>query len=68
MRARESLSQGAAVIDRSVQQFFGGLYFPLPTELEQHLIPQERQEIRIEVRCDWLDFAGSRSWEARESD
>ena len=63
-----SLSQGAAVIDRSVQQFFGGLYFPLPTELEQHLVPQGRQEIRIEVRCDWLDFAGSRSWEAREWD
>ena len=63
-----SLAQGAAVIDRSVQQFFGGLYFPLPTELEQHLVPQGRQEIRIEVRCDWLDFAGSRSWEAREWD
>ena len=61
-----SLSQGAAVIEKSIQQMFDGLYFPLPTELEQHLVPQGSEEIRIEVRCDWLDFAGSRSWEARE--
>lgn len=62
------LAQGAVVIDRSIQQLFGGLYFPLPGELEQHLVPVGSQVIRIEVRCDWLDFAGSRSWEAREWD
>ena len=62
----ESLSQGAVVIDRSIQQLFGGLYFPIPTDLEAHLVPVGDQEIRIEVRCDWLDFAGARGWEARE--
>ena len=62
----KSLSQGAVAIDRSIQQLYGGLYFPLPTELEEHLVPVGNQEIRIEVRCDWLDFAGSRGWEARE--
>ena len=64
----KSLSQGAISIERSIQQLFRGLYFPLPTELEAHLVPVGDQEIRIEVRCDWLDFAGSRGWEARESD
>ena len=61
-----SLSQGAVAIDGSIQQLFGGLYFPLPSELEEHLVPVGDQEIRIEVLCDWLDFASSRSWEARE--
>ena len=62
----KSLSQGAVAIDGSIQQLFGGLYFPLPFELEEHLVPVGDQEIRIEVLCDWLDFASSRSWEARE--
>ena len=63
-----SLSQGAVAIDASIQQLFGGLYFPLPPELEEYLVPTESQEVRIEVLCDWLDFASSRSWEAREVD
>lgn len=62
-----SLSQGAVAIDGSIQQLFGGLYFPLPPELEEHLVPVGDQVIRIEVLCDWLDFASSRSWEAREA-
>ncbi|MCY3690773.1 MAG: ATP-binding protein [Chloroflexota bacterium] len=61
-----SLSQGAVAIEGSIQQLFGGLYFPLPHELEDYLVPTGNQEIRIEVLCDWLDFASSRSWEARE--
>ena len=63
----KSLSQGAVAIEGSIQQLFGGLYFPLPSELEGHLVPVGEQEIRIEVLCDWLDFASSRSWEAREA-
>ena len=61
-----SLSQGAVAIEGSIQQLFEGLYFPLPSELETYLVPTGNQEIRIEVLCDWLDFASSRSWEARE--
>ena len=64
----KSLSQGAIAIEGSIQQLFGGLYFPLPPELEEYLVPTGSQEIRIEVLCDWLDFASSRSWEAREVD
>ena len=65
---RQSLSQGAVAIEGSIQQLFGGLYFPLPTELEKHLVPIGDQVILIEVLCDWLDFAGSRGWEAREEE
>ena len=61
-----SQSQGAVVLDRPIQQLFEGLYFPIPAELEEHLVPAGDQRIPIEVLCDWLDFAGSRSWEARE--
>ena len=64
----KSLSQGAVAIEGSIQQLFGGLYFPLPPELDDYLVPTGSQEIRIEVLCDWLDFASSRSWEAREVD
>ncbi len=65
---RQSLSQGAVAIAGSIQQLFGGLYFPLPTELERHLVPIGDQVIRIEVLCDWLDFIGSRGWEALEEE
>ena len=64
----KSLSQGAVAIEGSIQQLFKGLYFPLPSELEEYLVPVGNQEIRIEVLCDWLDFASARSWEAREAD
>ena len=61
-----SLAQGAVMLARPIQQLFEGLYFPIPVELEEHLVPVGDQEIRIEVRCDWIDFAGSRGWQARE--
>ena len=60
------LSQGAVVLDRPIQQLFEGLYFPVPPELEEHLVPEGDQRIPVEVLCDWIDFAGSRSWKARE--
>ena len=62
----DSLSQGAVVLQRPIQQLFGGLYFPIPSALEEHLVPVGDQKICIEVNCDLLDFAGSRAWTARE--
>lgn len=56
---------GAAEISRPLQALFGGLYFPVPEPLEDFLVPQGRAEIRIEVRCDWIDFLSARAWEAR---
>ena len=62
----DSLSQGAVVLQRPIQQLFGGLYFPIPSALEEHLVPVGDKKICIEVNCDLLDFAGSRAWTARE--
>jgi hypothetical protein len=55
---------GADEIDRPLQGLFGGLYFPVPQLLEKYLVPSDEQEIRIEVRCDWIDFTSARAWEA----
>jgi molecular chaperone HtpG len=61
---------GASQIERPLQGLFGGLYFPVPEQLEPYLVPRENQEIRIEVRCDWIDFTSARAWEpaATETD
>ena len=60
------LSHGAVELNRPIQQLFQGLYFPVPSELEEYLVPVGDQKIRIRVQCDLVDFAGSRGWEARE--
>ena len=60
------LSHGAVELKRRIQQLFEGLYFPVPSELEEYLVPVGDQEIHIKVQCDLVDFAGSRGWEARE--
>ena len=62
----KALSQGAIEIGRSIQELFGGLYFPLPSELETHLVPVGDRKIRIQVDCDWVDFVGSRKWQVRD--
>jgi len=59
-------SGGAAELDRPLQALFGGLYFPVPEALEPSLVPTESKEVRIEVRCDWIDFTSARAWEAQE--
>ena len=60
------LSHGAVDLGRPIQRIFGGLYFPIPSELEEYLVPAGDLEIHIRVQCDLVDFAGSRGWEARE--
>ncbi len=59
---------GAAEISRPLQGLFGGLYFPIPEPLEEYLVPRGGGEVRIEVRCDWIDFLSARAWEARLAD
>jgi hypothetical protein len=61
----DAIAGGAAEIDRPLQALFGGLYFPVPSDLEPFLVPASDEEIRIEVRCDWIDFSSARAWEAR---
>ncbi len=57
---------GAVELEQSLQGLFDGLYFPIPAELEPFLVPSDSREVRIEVRCDWIDFTSARSWEAAE--
>ncbi len=40
----------------------------MPKALEPFLVPGAQDEIRIEVRCDWIDFASARAWQARSDD
>jgi hypothetical protein len=57
------LPGGAEEIERPVQSLYEGLYFPIPPALEPFLVPTTSNEVRIEVRGEWTDFATSRSWE-----
>jgi len=54
---------GAVELDQAIQSLFDGLYFPIPSELERFLVPADGREVRIEVRCDWIDFISARAWE-----
>jgi hypothetical protein len=54
---------GAVELDQPIQSLFDGLYFPIPGELEPFLVPANGREVRIEVRCDWIDFTSARAWE-----
>jgi molecular chaperone HtpG len=58
---------GATNLVQPLQSLFDGLYFPIPGELEPFLVPSGGREVRIEVRCDWIDFTSARSWEPAES-
>jgi molecular chaperone HtpG len=54
---------GAVELVQPLQGLFDGLYFPIPAELEPFLVPSGNREVRIEVRCDWIDFTSARAWE-----
>ncbi|MDP9177789.1 MAG: ATP-binding protein, partial [Gemmatimonadota bacterium] len=42
-------AEGALELDRSLQQLFDGLYFPIPQPLEPFLVPSGEKEIRLEL-------------------
>jgi hypothetical protein len=54
---------GAVELAQPLQSLFNNLYFPVPPELETFLVPPPMGEVRIEVRCDWIDFTSARAWE-----
>ena len=54
---------GAVELQQPLQSLFDGLYFPVPAKLEPFLVPSNGREVRIEVRCDWIDFTSARAWE-----
>ena len=60
-------NQGADVLDRTLQQMYEGLYFPIPASLESFLVPKGDQEIRLDLYCDWIDMRTASHWITKEA-
>ncbi len=60
-------SEGAAPLERPLQEMYNGLYFPIPTALERFLVPREHAEIRLQLNCDWFDMRTAKHWRPKES-
>ena len=60
-------AEGALELDRALQSLFGGLYFPIPTELTGFLVPSGAEEIRLDLHCEWVDMRSRQLWEAARS-
>lgn len=63
----EARADGARELDRPLQQMFGGLYFPIPPLLEPFLVPQNDNEIRLELFADWFDIRTAKHWTPKEA-
>ena len=57
--------EGALELERPLQSLLGGLYFPIPMELTRFLVPSGREEIRLDLHCEWLDMRTRQLWEAK---
>lgn len=53
---------GADQITIPLQAHHESLYFPIPSYLEEFLVPHDQDEIRIELHCDWFDFQVEKQW------
>lgn len=62
----EVRAEGALQLERPLQQMFEGLYFPIPSSLEQFLVPRDNNEIRLELFADWFDIRTAKHWTPRE--
>jgi molecular chaperone HtpG len=59
--------EGAKEVTRPVQEMNGGLYFPIPEQLESVLVPDGDREIRIEVSSgEWIDTETAHAWRSRQ--
>ena len=61
MRAEGALEE----LDRRPQSLFGGLYLPIAMELTRFLVPSGKEEIRLDLHCEWVDMQTRRLWEAK---
>ena len=57
-------AEGALQLDRPLQEMYGGVYFPIPTPLENFLVPKGSEEIRLNLHCEWIDMQTKKLWEA----
>ncbi len=55
-------AEGAVQLERSLQEMYGGLYFPVPAPLERFIVPRGDVEIRLELYCDWFDIRTAKHW------
>jgi molecular chaperone HtpG len=60
-------AEGAIELDRSLQEMYGGIYFPIPAPLERFLVPQGDAELRLELHCDWIDMRTAKHWTPKEA-
>lgn len=60
-------AQGAIQLERSMQEIYGGLYFPIPRPLNRFLVPQGEEQIRLELHCDWIDMRTAKHWTPRDT-
>ena len=57
-------AEGVFELEHPLQGMFGGVYFPIPGGLERYLVPFGDEEIRLDLRCEWIDMRTAKSWEA----
>lgn len=60
-------AEGAIQLEQSLQEMFGGVYFPIPSPLEAFLVPRGEEEIRVELHCDWIDMRTAKHWTPKEA-
>lgn len=58
-------AEGAIQLERTLQELYGGLYFPIPGALERYIVPAGDDEIRLELHCDWIDMRTAKHWTPR---
>ena len=57
-------AEGALELERQPQSLFGGLYLPIPKELTRFIVPSGKEEIRLDLHCEWVDMRTRQLWEA----
>ena len=55
-------AEGAVELNQPLQEIFEGAYFPIPGFMEPFIVPVGDREIRLELRCDWIDMRTARHW------
>jgi hypothetical protein len=52
---------------KQVQTYEGQIYFFIPRELQDHIVPQKPDDVvKIEIRNELLDLNRPRSWTAKQ--
>ena len=57
-------AEGALELDRPLQEIYDSVYFPIPKDIEEFLVPVCEDKIRLELECQWLDMRTSKLWGA----